>query len=809
MPASVLQAVCTVNGVLPPPVPGPGNASFQISEVNSPGLNVAPYGAFWRATNFDGFQNPDGSALVEGQANANVFDPSQRHITFIWDMGDDPYTPAFTPNIPTAWRDWNRHYGKQIVHTYDQPGTYTMWCMAFDTRGNYAYAEFERTVADPDVVFPANKTVYVSQSGNFPDPLPAGSVTATTGAQINSAMQAMGDSAPRRVRLPFGETLTNMTTINRGGGVAILIDCWGNPANGPATISNTGMPGPLDFGGSIPQGAIVRDIILQGSYVPARDIGFASSPFIGENSRNADRMLFHRCKFTGWENSTSGPRTGNTLPTRIYSNTQITDFFNYGIGPDTLPDWWSFVGCDLSHHVDTLNSNANTNGDQQTGGFIMGPQHGPLRTEVGYNTYVAMTSFFSRAGWFGATEGTTLQPAIDQACVRFWHNFNSAELSASRQFVLHHHNWNRVTFEGGDAIVSLSNSSLPAAERPRNFVLDKFIMVGSASSYEFMLSGIQSGVTAKNGLMLRYGGPRSVTNLFAGAISFGYNSNTALPRNEYYNITYVELMATGDIRTPYVQIALPSDAPGAVEQNNVLLTPSRSIGEAVSNLSTTTLEGFVLREKGRKWNFPPIGNQNYAQQVPGSVLEGGRYVLPASALREGGAGAVADGEWIRVPYPDYTGFCRGAGFPVTRALVLANATQYHRVSVRAVGRKRMAPASAGFGADGFVDFDFPEGEDYFRVRNLSGTTWPNSNLSAIQISLDLSDYFMDFWAETAPPATTIPEYRVLSSSAGFQTGATGLRAFDDGFLTRRPGSLTNEGATISGTASRGWLEPVA
>ena len=185
-------------------------------------------------------------------------------------------------------------------------------------------------------------------------------------------------------------------------------------------------------------------------------------------------------------------------------------------------------------------------------------------------------------------------------------------------------------------------------------------------------------------------------------------------------------------------------------------------GEAFTPLGTDPLDGFVCRYKGARWNFRP-------------VIIG---VGAARANETGTAGDVGPGEWIAVPYPDNTGQCAGAGFPVTQALVLENSTQLHQLSVtdRPPGGvegqlRRMGPTN------GRATFDFTP--TAIRIRNDGSLTWP-SGVDA-WILLDLSDYLMDFLQGTDQSGLTIPAPVPGPDSIAFSGGGFGRLARDDFF----------------------------
>jgi hypothetical protein len=137
-----------------------------------------------------------------------------------------------------------------------------------------------------------------------------------------------------------------------------------------------------------------------------------------------------------------------------------------------------------------------------------------------------------------------------------------------------------------------------------------------------------------------------------------------------------------------------------VLESNIFYAPNLlpAIGDGLGPFTTPNLVDFQSRYLGTKFNFPPIGHQSMGP------------LITAQSVRElspGGSTGVANGEWISLPYPDFTGKCNGALGQVTRAMVesalpVSGAVRYHQVSIYDHNVKAAAPASAG--GDGRVAF---------------------------------------------------------------------------------------------------------
>ena len=107
-----------------------------------------------------------------------------------------------------------------------------------------------------------------------------------------------------------------------------------------------------------------------------------------------------------------------------------------------------------------------------------------------------------------------------------------------------------------------------------------------------------------------------------------------------------------------------------------------------------------------------------------------------------------------------------------------------------------------------VTFDFPVGQTYFRIQNNSGATWLDTGNPRLWVKLDLTDYLMPGKSGTGTEGNTLPAPRPLAGSSALSTGNPLPRSLSDFFGTRKPGSRTNTGTIVAGSASQGAFEPV-
>jgi hypothetical protein len=767
------------------------NASFTIQLVDGCTDVVAPYGAVFRATGLTGFN------VSEPSGDTNVYDPTQHRITFIWDFDDPGYTPATVPNIPTAWRNANLAYGKQVAHVWNTPGSYTVSCFAFDTAGNWGTATYtfaqggnSPVIGDPSLVFSTNKTICVSQAGDFTD-APVASTKVTSIAAARAAMQSLWGSGQRSMRLLIraGETFTDT-------GLAGDLSGGGDPGNprdnlkglyigvfgaGPRPVFRKTLPGSPDFI-SFPDRAdcrqlVVADIDFRGNWSAATETG--SDLGAGSTLYTAGFNLFHRCRFDGFG---SAPSDHDMPRPIVFSDTEITNWGNYGAYCDSR--FFVFLGCDVHQDEDALNGIGQDVGGQQI--TELGNRHGPFRSgSRGYDSIFSGTSFFSRNGWFPSGGGTTAQQSFEQACIRFMQHFIAEGTNLRR----HHHVWDRCSFEGGDAVAAVGPSVPPnnfIETNSKNMVIDKCLFVGTAATYSSLLGISLSGVTIRNSVFYRHNVAITYSNQPGSEIGVGFSSNgtmTGVGPVEIYNNTIIVETPNSSLAPGYQPISAQAGHTYTIE-NNVVRVVNRAAlaGAQFLPLGTSPVPGFVSRYKGARWNFRPV------------VIAVGT----ARANETGTSADVAPGQWVSIPYPNQTGQCNGAGQQLTQALVTSNSTQRHQVSMTwrpnsAEGGnegefRRMTDVALFPASKGGVSFDFTP--TAIRMRNDTTRTWPAGQ--NLWLLLDQSDRLMPFLAPSSQANLPVPLAAPGAGSAAIVTNGPGLWARDDFF-----GNLRN-GQTVMG-----------
>lgn len=843
------------------------------------GQEIAP-AAFWlRATNIVGAEDyATGNAISEPATDTNLYDETQSQLTFVWTLPDESYTPVQTPNIPDVWRSFTFDYGKQIAVVFTTPGTKTVRCFAFDQRGNWGEATHvfgpggdSAVIQDPEVYF-LNKTIYVSNgsaNGGTPDfsAVPGGvsasDQVSTTGDIINR-MRQLYDAGAAIVRVLFlrGEEwvdLADSTLVVGRDNKAVHWDAFGTGAR-PIfrQISNNV---PFAFSDNDVGASRLSNVDLVGPWDAARETGRWAFGNSGTGSgeimyKNSGMLLFHRVKWSGFHNIALG--FGGFDAHRVLFDCEVTNFANFGfLNPPTKV---SFVWCDLHQHEDAPNGlNGSDNGNSNE--TQMGNLHGPFRG-CPHWFHVSRSSMFSRCGWSQGNpqDFLTSPPTSPQAALRMEDSVTPA--------VTPHINITMSSFEGGENVLLHAwFSGTPGAENcARNFVYDKIISCAVAGTVRFFNSNYQ-GHTVRNSYFVRPNAVSSFTSttrapMADGASVIGLDGYSALPTNiapdRFYNNTIVllgpssNLASTVDADPQPILLASQVATRGTLTNaNNIFYAPDLTtpIGAGFGPMTEVALTGFAPRYKGDRWGFPIIGC-SYGQALinetslgviatytatDGSGVTIDRFARGIGDAREletsvnedvpdwGGDPAAG---WIKIPYPDYSGYCVGAldsllastaggVFPANiRSLILSNSTQKHQLSIRNIETKRMMDSSMWSDADGLIAIDFAT--DGIRIQNRSGVTWPAlENITqsvsgvnrpfTVQTRLffkpDLSDYFMDFKAGTASPA--VPLLVPATGSAGIVGSRTNPWAHDSFLLTVREGSIDSAtGNAVTGGVHR-------
>jgi hypothetical protein len=736
-------------------------ASFEIARFDGiPDAElVAPVALWFTPTNIQGFHGVDDQPISEPAGDTNVYDPTAIEIFWSWDFDDPGYEPLVQSNLPLQLRDVNKAFAKRPCHVFHGFGRKTVRLFGYDTRGRWGTAEYvfgeggqSPEIANPDDGFFTGREVYFSQDGIFPPDSPPLN-RCTTELQVQQRLSTLWNSGGvtfGRLRLRRGEEYVDLAT-DLGNFRNLYIDSYGDPeAPPPKQIrSGTAAGGAKDGPFAISNGATGSPRIIdqdwQGPYDATTETGLRTDALIRNSARNGRRHLIHRVRISGASFYHDNFQSDSF---RVFSDVQITNWQDYGMfinsGGARLS--LAIIGGDWAQPANALSGTHHGVGNSNFANLTN--RHGPIRcSSMTRDLYVACASFMSRNGWSqrsGPGAGDTNPGTLAQACFRH----GGSDSASWRNYAT----WERCSFEGGAGAIHFVDlgAQEPSNDYVSNVLIDSNLIIASRDT-EMLVIGKGRGMSARNnyffvpGTTHMYNPNAPITFRHQEFINWRFDGSVdpnGPSRAFVFSNTGYILADNAQIGAPATRvIAKIADGHNPVQENNIHFAPNLSpmIGDTLPPLESPTLADFRSRFLGTRFNFPPIGHDSMGPLI---TAESVRELSP------GGTTGVADGEWISLPYPDYTGKCNGALGQVTRAMVesalpVSGAVRYHQVSL--YGHNVKAAASAEAGGDGKVAFAFTD--TAIRVQNLSGITWTGN----LWVLLDLRDRLMDFVPGTANP----------------------------------------------------------
>lgn len=772
----------------------PSSASVSITRIDI-GPNFAPLAMTLRATGMTGF------AVEEPPADPiHVHDPTQSHITFVWTVDDDPYTPISPINIPDVWKGQNLHYGSQITHTFNTGGkAYTWTLFAFDEAGNWATATYTTpTIQTREAARTDTACIYYSAAGDFsevPAGVPAENRVTTWTAAIDRANVL--DNGPFNlmpwILLRRGETYANHGQVLLSNSLdnGVRVSTYGSSPNRPIVQFDPTLTGFCFVSGpdlgrgplfDKEDGAVLEDIIFQGNWDQTTETGVVQS---WNDITYTKGLLYHRCEFSGFNTFDMAGQMHDCHVTNGKIFTLTHPFFAGRI---------SIVNCALHTHVDALSGGGNGTNDPDN--FQFGNMH-HVRFLGCSQAYICRTSSFCNVGWsvrspnnYLTSPPSNLQPA--------WRISSQVKDDRWRVF------FDRVTLEGGDAgllCVTVGSNTVLS-----NIVVDKMIIVQDQRG-GFAVGSEYDNMTLRNVYILRPAMPplSPPRDYGSAAMTFGQNASTLSTgtiRLSHITAHIVGTTAQLDAVAYSDGLAIFSAGVASEVANSFLYAPNLDtpVGTAFAPFTEVTLTGFVPQSKGLRWNFPPLGWQS-APPYWNTTCGQARF------NETGTNAAVPVNGWVKLPWPDFTGLCNGAGMADVRAAAAANATQKHVCAVgfgdsfaKANNTLIMQDGTLMATNNDKVRFDLTDPTG-LRVQNVSGVEWPADQ--PILVLLDLSDYQMPHIPGSGLPAVTPTIIVPTGASAAIGTGAGVPKNWDDFLLNVWPQSTNKSGVVVSGLANAG------
>jgi hypothetical protein len=735
--SSIPFSILSYGNTLPPLEP---TVTFQIARIDPVSNDhlVVPVTLGFTPVNIQGFEGVDGDPIVEPTEDTNVYDPTSLEIFWFWSYDEPIYTPR-TPEVrPAHMRDLNKGFSKTDWHNFHAPGARTVSLFAYDTKGNWGTATYvfgpdgqAPAFVGPDDYFAAADTAYYSPTGIFPPDLPAGTSTFTTQNPLNQWIAARTTITTGFVRVRFrrGETYS---AGHVGEGRNCYMDAYGDPADPPPNH----LGHLLDGAGRI----IEQDFI--GEYDATTETGRRREILLTTNSKNAGYLMLHRCKLSGGDSITITTNSGTR--TRVFSDVEVTNWQNYGIFGSAMN--LVMLGCDV-HQPEGALSGTDHGGGSQTFARLTNA-HGPVRAGAQRNLHIACSSFFSRNGWsVNAYAGrwNTVASTTAQAAFRWMIN-----LRTNRNY----NNFDRCIFEGGSEGINTTRGSdgMNRNNSAANTLIQNCLFVSSRHTEAPLINGVAElgpGAAFRNNFFyIPEVGVAPGTNRMRFLIHWWDEGDVNPPNPSrvfcHNNTAWVRAdnAALGGSTTR--TLATIGALFNPIIENNLYYGPSLSpaIGTGLEPFDTPNIATYQTRFRGQRFNFPPVNHFVLGPEVT------------ASSVRVGGEGTVEPGDWIEVPYPDYTGRCNGA-LPrqVTRAdcesalpAEFGGGVRYHQISIHDVWQV-VAAAPAAAGGNGRVAFEFTD--THIRVQNLSTVSWTGK----FWILLDLREHLMDFVAGSGNPLT--------------------------------------------------------
>lgn len=723
-------------------------------------LMVAPASVWFECTLVQ-----NSSVLPKG--STDIYDPSFHEILYFWTFDDAANaTPTTALNMPDIWKDTNKGYGKRVAHAFNDAGTYTVTCYAYEpaTR-RFGSQTITATVADADSYFPGPRTIVYAPNGTGGLSIPSSANVQATWAGAIAARDTFGKNQTARILIAPNVEITFEGTAQ------INADRWSNARIGALDPAAANRPRLRSVNQPLVgvNGCIFRDndkncdeivfygVDFQGEWESAAEKGRSTRPFFinsGQHLADKKAFLMHRCYMNGF-NSCTGP--ANPAPDTAYylmwSDTQITNWRDYGmiVGYfQRLADGYvAIVGCSVAQHENALSGGSKSD---------IHNRHGAVRDFGSRHMFISVCDLFSRNGWSaGGTVAGLARPA-DQGAIRI----NTTGLEGASAYV------ERVAAEGGIAMQEQNSTNIDV---PGNYVIEKVLQVAGSMAYQKTPLGADyGGATIRNYLGIKLNLPEATdenSNQLQDFIEMENEDGSAsndLARMAVYNATCIDLRTDAYARDKTIEllatdVVVPFSV--VVVENNVFHQPNRTsvsnpTGELV-NLAPL-LAGFSPRHKGPRYNFMPQRGTFGAAVPSGS----GTLVIPYSAITD---------QAMNLKYVN-------TGTPTNQAYWQANAGTDIRHELQ-VGSSKSYHAQHG-------EFTVAFGATQVTLTNVSGTEWPAGENWVLHLDRTsrLPGFDPRYDSRGQSMAITVPR----PASTG------GQAAYDDFALGERPATGNAMGA---------------
>jgi plastocyanin len=537
---------------------GAETGTVTISILDRSNLQIAPEGVFFRAGVTD-------NSVTEDSNRAN-YDPSWHDVTYVWSFGDVHAVSDKVVNVALPHNDLNVGYGKEVGHTFTQPGSYTVTCDAYGPSGYIGRGTTSVTVGDPDTLFTGSRTILVgSADANYPG--------AQVVANINAARELVQfQGQTHRILIQKGHVETsNMGWIASTDFPNIYVSTYGTGARPQITFTNTGFGvfgGWVEFSG---KDIVVQGLDARGAWDPQTESGSRAPTFIyGQPLTNAS-ICVDDCYIRDMAMGVYGPSSGGSGQTNCHINNTMFDgwaeyaVFTFVAGDN---DIMSCTGVGMVQ--DPL---ANSGG---SGSIGVGNTQGCFRSNSRGRMYFDVCDLFSRCGW---------APSGDPYYQDDF-RLNTRQTDPCSVVIT------RCAVEGGSSLISSKESEGGGHARAHsNILVDKCLLVGARHSLNPIVTET-GGWTVRNSILVLPEMPtRSGYNctIFNIQTTNGGVANGAVPV-KVYNNTIIDNRPSSQGLAPNTIFSGDTGKLSSLQEANNVFQFDQQTGREIenANLNNTT-----------------------------------------------------------------------------------------------------------------------------------------------------------------------------------------------------------------------------
>lgn len=382
------------------------------------GINIerAPSQAQYAPEGIWFYAIPVGFSNDAPPANSIIYDPDFHEVEYLWDFGDPGDVFTATENTLPEYKDANSAIGKNAVHVFRNPGTYTVTCTARRVTNYLTMAKEEVvasvtvTVQDDATLWTAANTIVVAHDGDFTG-APASDWQCTEWLPYDNDSLFWANNP-----VHWAGVLWELMTWNSP--VRVLFKCGGDYSGHAVGFSHANLWRPYEFihFGSWGTGAkpissecrafahnglpvVWKNIHFKEDYDDLTETGHDGFVF---SSRSCGYQLLTECEVSGGRGGGVGMSIlGNDTPSNlIIHDTKMYSLGKYGVYHYARPKNYDGLGSTdrlAVIGVMDIDSGAAPNGL----GGVAGNEQGPIRTGAEHDVVISNCDFFCRFGWTG------------------------------------------------------------------------------------------------------------------------------------------------------------------------------------------------------------------------------------------------------------------------------------------------------------------------------------------------------------------------------------------------------------------------